>query len=62
LYLYCGVDVGSRSVLKNYYVALRESLFICQCKGSFFCMDVAERGYSVVLLEEFYCNVFKGNF
>ena len=57
-----GVDMGSWSVLKNYYAELRESLCICQCKGSFFCMDMGERGYSVVLFEEFYCDVFKGNF
>jgi len=31
-----GVDMGSRSVLKNYYVKLRESLCMCQCKGSLF--------------------------
>jgi hypothetical protein len=31
-----GVDMGSLSVLKNYYVELRESLCTCQCKGSFF--------------------------
>jgi len=53
-----GVDMGSQSVLVNYYVELRESLFIC--KGSLYRYG-GER-ISVILFKEFYFDVFERNF
>jgi hypothetical protein len=57
-----GVGMGSQSVSINYYAELRESLRICLCKGSFFGMDLRERGYSGILFKEFYFSVLEGNF